>query len=83
MSLILNIVLGLAITAAGAGITLKSEWFYENFGAIAWAEEKLGSSRLFYKLLGILVAFIGIMVATGLWRGFLMGTLGTLLRRGN
>lgn len=78
MGPIASIIVGMLITAAGVLMTIKSEWFLQNFGAVAWAEEKLGSSRFFYKLFGALIAFIGIMVMTGLWRGILLGTVGQL-----
>jgi hypothetical protein len=79
MSGFLKFLLGMLIIGAGVVMTIKSEWFYENFGAVAWAEEKLGSTRLFYKLLGIIISLLGMLVATGLWGGFVRGSLGVLL----
>ncbi len=66
----------------GIGILpiLKTEWFMRNFGRIEWAEQKLGDSRLFYKLIGLAVIFIGLMAMTGLLSSFLLGTVGTLFR---
>ncbi len=41
-----------------------TEKFLEWFGTIEFAEEKLGGSRVGYKLLGTLIVFIGIFTAT-------------------
>lgn len=64
----------------GVGVlfVLKTEWFMRNIGRIQWAEEKLGDTRLFYKLLGILIIFFGLMAMTGLLGGFIIGTVGKL-----
>ncbi len=65
----------------GTLVVIKSEWFLENFGTIQWAEDKLGTSggtRLFYKLIGIVIILVGIMAATNMLGGFLLGTVGRL-----
>lgn len=65
----------------GVVFIIYSEWFYQNFGTINWAEEKLGSSggtRLFYKLFGlglIIVSFLGISGTLG---GIILSFLGGL-----
>lgn len=67
--------------AAGFLMIWKSEWLFQNFGTIAWAEENLatsGGSRLFYKLFGLLVAIISIFGVTGLLGGLVMGIFGSL-----
>jgi len=74
----LRIVGGLLLIGIGVLFVWKTEWFMQNVGRIQWAEEKLGDSRLFYKLLGILIIFIGLMAMTGLLGGFLLGTVGKL-----
>jgi len=56
----------------------KTEWFLKNIGRIDWAEVKLGGTRNFYKLLGVIVIFLGLLTATGMISGFLMGTVGRL-----
>ena len=64
----MQIILGILITAVGAYMVIKTEWFLETFGRISWFEEKLGSdggSRLGYKLMGVLILFIGIILMTG------------------
>jgi len=62
------IFIGLIITTIGAFLVIKTEWFLNNFGRIAWFEDKLsseGGSRLGYKLVGIIFLFVGIIVMTG------------------
>lgn len=64
----MQIIVGIIMTVAGAWIVLKTEWFLQTFGSIAWFDEMLGSeggSRLGYKLIGILAIFIGIILMTG------------------
>lgn len=65
-------------------LVIKSEWFLQNFGTNAWAEDKLGTSggtRLMYKLLGIISIFLGFLAITNMIQGFLLGTVGKLLVR--
>ena len=65
----MRILLGLGILIVGVIITLKSEWIYQNFGTIAWFEAKFhsaGGGRFGYKIIGILAAFVGIMILTNL-----------------
>ncbi len=77
------IFIGILITAAGAGLVIKTEWILNNFGRIAWFEEKLGSdggSRLGYKLIGMLCLFFGIIVMTGSGDDFMRWLLGPLIK---
>ena len=56
----------------------------ENFGTIAWAETNLGTSggsRLMYKLFGLVGIFIGFLLITNMFQGFLMGTIGKVFIR--
>lgn len=76
-----RIIIGIVMIAIGILLVFKAEWFYQNFGSIAWAEENLGTSggsRLMYKLIGIAFIFFGMLIATNLMTGFLMGTVGKL-----
>ena len=68
MSPLLRIPIGFLIMFVGFMIVWKTETVYEWFGVVDWAEQKLGvgSSRLFYKLVGILVATIGVFTATNI-----------------
>lgn len=78
-----QIILGAIMIAAGAGAVIKTEWIINNFGRMAWFEEKLGSdggSRLGYKLIGIVVLTIGIIVMTGSGDNFMRWLLTPLLK---
>ena len=81
MNIFLRVLIGLAIVGGGVFLVLKTEIILGFFGTVDWAERKLGGggSRLFYKLLGILICFIGFMVATNLWNAFLEATLGSIV----
>ncbi len=76
------IILGLIVIAIGALLVIKTEWFVQNFGRVAWFEDKLGSeggSRLGYKLLGILAIFIGIVLMSGNGNNFFSWLLSPLI----
>lgn len=65
-------------------LILKTEWFIQNFGTNAWAEEKFGysgGSRLMYKLVGIAFIFFGFLAITNLLNDFLLGTVGKIFIR--
>ena len=73
--------IGVLIVALGVLMVLKTEWFLENFGTIEWAESNLGTSggsRLMYKLIGTFGIFIGFLLITNMFGGFIMGTIGKL-----
>jgi hypothetical protein len=74
-------ILGLLGVALGAIFVIKSEWFNENFGSNAWAEEHLGSSggsRLMYKLIGLAFIFISMLYITGMLGPFVLAIVGPL-----
>ena len=80
----MHYIVGLLGAAIGLGMILKTEWLVENFGTSSWAEEKMGSSggsRLLYKLIGLALIFIGFLLITNLFQGFLLGTIGKLFTR--
>jgi fatty acid desaturase len=63
-----QIVGGLVTTLVGLSLVIKTDWYMENFGRVEWFEDNLGSSggtRLGYKLLGLLIMFVGIVIMTG------------------
>jgi hypothetical protein len=81
MNVIFRIIGGILIVLVGVTFVIKTEWFLQNFGQIAWAEQHLGfegGSRLFYKLLGVTICIIGMLMATGMLGGLLVGTIGRL-----
>lgn len=81
IAIILRVILGLAITTAGAFFVIKTRYVLDFFGPISWAEQKLGGggSALMYKVIGLIFCFVGFMVATNLWNAFLQATLGSFL----
>lgn len=77
----MRIIVGLFIMAFGALITIKSEWLYKNLGSIGFAERYFatsGGTRFFYKLLGIAIAVIGILVVTNIIKVVLMAIFSKL-----
>ena len=81
MNIFLRILIGLAVTGIGGFIVIRTRVILDFFGTVSWAEEKLGGggSNLLYKTVGLIVCFIGIMVATDLWDAFLRATIGSLI----
>lgn len=81
----MNIILGALVMTGGALISIKSEWFLRNFGPIDFMDRNFGSeggSRLGYKLFGVFVAFIGMLIFTNMIGGFMHWLLGPLLKYG-
>jgi hypothetical protein len=75
---------GILAVALGVLLIVKTEWFCENFGSIAWAEEHLGyngGTRLMYKIIGLVFIFIGFLLVTNLFGGFIGGTIGKIFIR--
>ena len=79
----IHILAGLIITVVGFLIVAKSEWLLGNFGRIDFFEQKMGTSggsRLGYKLIGMVVIFLGVLIFTNMIGGFLMWVLSPLLK---
>lgn len=79
----MNILIGLVLLAIGIAIVIKSESMLSAFGRMEFFEKYLGSdggSRLGYKLIGLLIIFIGILTATNLIGAFLGWILSPLTR---
>lgn len=83
MSLVWRILLGLALAALGSSMVIRTLWFKNFLGYVDWAERHLGGggTNLLIKFIGIIFAFVGILVATGLWGSFLEATLGSIFPR--
>ncbi len=80
----MQLFLGIFLAVVGPLMTVQAEWFYQNFGAIPWAEEHLGTSggtRLFYKLLGLVFFFFGLMMVFGLFDNLVLWVFSPLLPR--
>ncbi len=81
----MGIIVGLIAIAIGSMMVIRSQSFLSVFGQIPWAEANLsGGSLSFYKLLGCVIVFLGILGATGLFGKLLLAVLtplfGTALR---
>lgn len=77
----MNIILSLLAVAFGIILIMKTEWFVQNFGSSAWAEEHMGTSggtRMLYKLIGLAIIVIAILAMTGLLGTILIGVFGKL-----
>ncbi|HBK34250.1 TPA: hypothetical protein DEP34_03740 [Candidatus Uhrbacteria bacterium] len=76
MSPFFRILLGLIVMMIGFLFVAKTHVLISWFGASDFAEEKMGpgSSSIFYKICGVIIAFIGVFIATDiisdLMRGF-------------
>jgi hypothetical protein len=80
----IRILVGIVGIIAGFFLIYKAEWFLENFGRIDWAEIHLGAeggTRLFYKLIGLGVILVSILIMTGLIEGLLLAIFGPLFGR--
>lgn len=69
MNPFLRILLGIVVSGVGMSMVYYTNTYLSMIGRIEWAEQNLGSggSRFFYKILGIIVAFLGIILITNLW----------------
>ncbi|KKQ59340.1 MAG: hypothetical protein US81_C0042G0005 [Parcubacteria group bacterium GW2011_GWE2_38_18] len=77
----MQFIFGLIGLAIGVGIVIKSESILNTFGRIEFFEHYLGvegGSRLGYKLFGVLVIFIAILLITGMFNGFMMWAVSPL-----
>lgn len=62
-----RILIGLFISGMGLLMVWKTRWFEDLLGPVAWAEQHLGTTNFFYKLLGTAVIVIGIIVTLDLF----------------
>ncbi len=76
----MNWFIALIVIAIGSLLVIKTQWIYDFTGPIDWAEEHLGTeggTRLFIKLIGIVMivgAFLGVTGILGGWiTGFFSG----------
>ncbi len=83
--MIARIIVGIIGTALGVMMNLKTESFLNFTGKVEWAEKHLGmegGTRLFYKLLGLIVILISWIYAFNWMNGLLQFLLGGLFRKG-
>jgi hypothetical protein len=77
-----RIILGIVVAGIGFLISWKTEEIVSFTGYNAWAETKFitsGGTRMLYKLIGVGVIFIGMIILMNLHQAFLEGTVGRLL----
>lgn len=73
-----NILLGGLAVGVGYLFIRHSSWLVYNIGRVGFAEKYLGSTHIFYKILGLIIIFFGFLGMTGMLGPFIMGTLGKL-----
>lgn len=79
-----RILLGLVGIAIGTLMVMKTESLVSSFGSIYFFDKYLGAeggTRLGYKLIGLFIIFISVLIATNMIDGFLMWILGPLIRK--
>jgi hypothetical protein len=75
---LMRYIFGIIAIVIGFVIIWKSEWFLQNFGRIDWAEAKLGAeggTRLFYKLVGLIIILISFLYMGGFVEAILLRVL--------
>lgn len=78
----MRILLGLVGIAIGVALAVKNEYFANTFGTPEFAVKYLGSfggRRLFYVLLGTIVAILSVMYMTGTFGSLVRGIFGAFL----
>jgi hypothetical protein len=78
-----HIILGIIFCVIGTFITFKSEWILREFGRTEFAEKYFpfeGGSRFFYKLIGIIIIFVGFLTIGGIHLTILNWIARTLFR---
>lgn len=68
MNPFLRILIGFIVLLLGTSMVYKTNWYLELLGRVYWAEKNLGGggSQLFYKIFGIGVILIGMIIMTDL-----------------
>ena len=56
---------GIGIILVGFFVIWKTRWMIQNFGRIEWAEMKLGSTYVFYKILGVVLILFAFLLMGG------------------
>lgn len=75
-----RILIGFAITVLGVLFVWKTDAFYSMLGSVEWADRTFGGggSRTFYKLLGVGILIVGVMVMTNLFEIMIGGFVRSL-----
>lgn len=80
MSPLLRIPFGILVMIAGFYMVKKTDVLMAWFGEVPFAEKTFGAggSWFFYKLIGVLVALVGIFIATNVISNILQSIAGVL-----
>ena len=73
--------IALGVIAVGSLMVIKTQWIYDFTGPIDWAEQHLGSeggTRIFIKLLGVVLILGAFLGVTGILGGWVTGIFGGL-----
>lgn len=71
--------IGFLVIGIGTLLVMKTEWLVNNFGRIEWAEQHLGiegGTRIFYKLLGVVLILGAFLAMSGAFNSLLTNTFG-------
>lgn len=77
----MKFLIGFAAIAVGTILIIYTEWFIDNFGRSAWAEEKFGAeggTRLMYKLIGLAMILLAFMGMTGMLGNIILAIFGDM-----
>ncbi|MBD3359409.1 MAG: hypothetical protein GF365_01730 [Candidatus Buchananbacteria bacterium] len=72
-------IFGTILVIIGILMIIKTDWFLRAIGRIAWAEKVIGSTRSFFKLLGLVFIFVGLIMIFNLFGGIVYWALGPIL----
>lgn len=71
--------IGLVLIAVGFHMVYKTDSYFSFLGRNDWAEEHFsGGSRFFYKLIGCVICFLGVLGVSGVLQGAAVGLLTTV-----
>jgi len=73
----LKYIVGMGAVVLGFLMVAKTEWFVQNLGTSAWAEEHMGT-RMFYKLVGLTFIVGAILLTTGALGDMFLSVFGRL-----
>lgn len=79
-----RILFGLAGMVAGFFMVWRPLWFLEMLGEQEWMNKIFGEGKAVsgYKLLGVVIILVSILVATGLIQGILLWFFSPIIRSG-
>lgn len=67
------------VVLVGTLLVVRTQWIYDFTGPIDWAEQHLGTeggTRLFIKLIGVLMILGAFLGVTGILGGWILGIFG-------